>query len=187
MFTCWFFRVSREPPAEAPTSSLAAVREAACRQDRTPGPHHRHRLPLITPGGTVIPTGYAAALEPDRTVTMIDGDPFRSGDLFLTSLAATLGPAAIAVVLTGMLDDGAQGVRAIKRRGGRVRVQDPKTARAPGMPSSAMPTGCVDLVLPLDRLAACLVDLTMAPGGADLLTVPMPPWAQLHPGTRTSA
>jgi two-component system chemotaxis response regulator CheB len=143
--------------------------------------------PLHAPGVTVIPTGYTAHLEPDRTTTISDGDPLHSGDEFLHSLAHTTGPAAIAVILTGMLDDGANGVRAIKLHGGRVLVQDPHTARAPGMPSHAMATGCVDHVLPLHRIPAGLIALTMAPGGADLLTVPMPPWAQPHTPTRNSA
>ena len=77
-----------------------------------------------------------------------------------------------------MLRDGAQGVRAIKRHGGRVLVQDSATARASGMPSSATATGCVDLVLPLYRIAPALIALTMAPA-ADLLIVPTPPWADL--------
>jgi two-component system chemotaxis response regulator CheB len=136
--------------------------------------------PLLTPGVTVIPHGHTATLEPDGTTTLVNGDALHAGDQFLHSLADIAGQAAIAVILTGMLADGAHGVRAIKRRGGRVLVQDPHTARAPSMPSNAMATGCVDHVLPLHRIAAGLVALTMAPGGADLLTVPMPPWAQLH-------
>jgi two-component system chemotaxis response regulator CheB len=65
-----------------------------------------------------------------------------------------------------MLHDGARGVRLVKRHGGRVLAQDPATARAGSMPSSAIATGCVDFVLPPHRLAAALVALTMAPGGA---------------------
>jgi hypothetical protein len=68
-------------------------------------------------------------------------------------------------VLTGLLRDGAQRIRAIKRRGGRVLVQDPTAARAAGMPSAIIATGCVDFVLPLDRIAPALVALTIAPGG----------------------
>jgi two-component system, chemotaxis family, protein-glutamate methylesterase/glutaminase len=86
----------------------------------------------------------------------------------------------IGVVLTGMLKDGTKGVRAVKRHGGRVLAQDPATARASGMPSSAIATGCVDFVLPMHRIAPALVALTMAPGAAELLTVPTPPWASLH-------
>lgn len=79
-----------------------------------------------------------------------------------------------------MLYDGTRGVRAIKRNGGRVLVQDPSTARAASMPSSAIATGCVDFVLPLARIGPALIALTMAPGGADLLAVPTPSWARLH-------
>lgn len=143
--------------------------------------------PLVAPGVTVVPPGYCAVLEPNRTITLTQGDALRSGDRFLHSLARTHGSAAIAVILTGMQRDGADGARAIKRHGGRVLVQDPHTAQAPSMPSNTMATGCVDHVLPLHRIAAGLVALTMAPGGADLLTVPIPPWAQLHTPTGTSA
>ena len=48
---------------------------------------------------------------------------------------------------------------------------DPDTARAASMPASAIATGCVDFVLPLDRIAPALTALTMAPGAADLFTV----------------
>jgi two-component system chemotaxis response regulator CheB len=67
----------------------------------------------------------------------------------------------------------------VKRHGGRVLAQDPATARAASMPSSAIATGCVDFVLPPHRLAAALTALTMAPGGASLLAVPVPHWACL--------
>lgn len=139
-----------------------------------------HGTPLYHPGVTVIPPGYLATVEPTHHLTLADADSPRGGDSLLTSLAVVAGPAAIAVVLTGMLHDGAQGVRAIKRNGGRVIVQDPSTARAASMPSSAIATGCVDFVLPLARITPALIALTMAPGGADLLAVPTPSWARLH-------
>jgi hypothetical protein len=62
-----------------------------------------------------------------------------------------------ACVLSGMLRDGTEGIRAVKRHGGRVLAQDPATARAAGMPSSALATGCVDFVLPPRRIAAALI------------------------------
>jgi two-component system chemotaxis response regulator CheB len=85
----------------------------------------------------------------------------------------------IAVVLTGMLDDGARGVRAVKRHGGRVLVEDPQTARASSMPAHAIATGCVDFTLPNHRIAAALLTLAVAPGGAELFAVPTPAWASL--------
>lgn len=132
------------------------------------------------PGVTVVPPGTEAVVDGRRLLRVGVGNPVRAGDTLLTSLAGAFGRAAIGVVLTGMLHDGSEGVRAVKRAGGRVLVQDPTTARAAGMPSSAIATGCVDFVLPVHRLAAALVTMVMAPGGAELLAVPTPAWARLH-------
>jgi two-component system chemotaxis response regulator CheB len=94
-----------------------------------------------------------------------------SGDPLLESVAAAYGRRSIAVVLTGRLDDGAAGLRALKAAGGRGLVQDPATAAAPGMPMAAMSTGCYDFALTPDRLASALVALVAVPGAADLLSV----------------
>lgn len=140
----------------------------------------RRGQPVDAPGVTVIPGGTAATVDQLRRLSILDTDGFHGGDELLVSAAAVMGPAVIGVVLTGMLKDGTAGVRAIKRHGGRVLAQDPVTARADGMPSSAIATGCVDFVLSPHRIAAALVALTMAPGAAELFTVPTPPWASLH-------
>ena len=100
------------------------------------------------------------------------------GDAALASAAEAFGPSAIAVVFSGMLDDVTAGVRAIKRRGGRVLAQDPSTALAARMPAGAIATGCVDYVLPPKRLGTAVTALTMAPGGAELLVVAAPHWAR---------
>jgi two-component system chemotaxis response regulator CheB len=47
------------------------------------------------------------------------------------------------------------------------------------MPANAIATGCADFVLPPDRLTSALLALTTAPGAAELLAVPLPPWARL--------
>jgi two-component system chemotaxis response regulator CheB len=60
-----------------------------------------------------------------------------------------------------------------------VFVQDPDDAEAPGMPNAALATGCVEHALPLALVAPALVSYVMAPGAADLLAVPVPPWARL--------
>lgn len=132
------------------------------------------------PGVTVIPGGSTATLDETHRLHLTDSDGFGGGDALLSSAAATASSAVIGIVLTGMLRDGTEGIRAIKRHGGRVLAQDPATARAPSMPCSAIATGCVDFVLPLHRIAPALVALIMAPGGAELLSVPTPPWARLH-------
>lgn len=141
----------------------------------------QHDMTLDPGTVTVMPRGCITTLGADYRLSVAPSDHVTHGDALLASAAKFAGPRAIGVVLTGMLHDGAQGVRAIKRRGGRVLVEDPATARAPSMPSHAIATGCVDFVLPARRIAAALIALTMAPGAADLLTVPTPAWATLHP------
>ena len=95
-----------------------------------------------------------------------------SADLLFASAAECHRERAIAVVLTGKQQDGAAGAWAVKAMGGRVLAQDPATCEAPDMPAAAIRSGCVDFVLPLDRIAAVLVALTMAPGTAPLFRVP---------------
>lgn len=134
------------------------------------------------PGVTVIPGGTSATLTGHRELILEQaaGPVNLGGDALLAS-AARPGP-VIGVILSGMLTDGTQGIRAVKRNGGRVLAQDPATARAASMPASALATGCVDFALPPHRLAPALVALTMAPGGANLLAVPAPHWAALGTG-----
>lgn len=135
---------------------------------------------LDRPGVTVIPRGCTATFGAGYEISVQAADVLGGGDTLMSSAARAGGAAVIGVVLTGMLHDGAQGVRAIKRHGGRVLVEDPSTARAGGMPSAAIATGCIDFVLPAHRISAALIALTMAPGGADLLAVPTPAWATPH-------
>lgn len=82
-----------------------------------------------------------------------------SADLLFESMAAAYGSRAIAVVLTGTGLDGAMGVRAIKKRGGTVIVQDETTSEFFGMPSAAISTGMVDFVLGLDEIVTALETL----------------------------
>jgi two-component system chemotaxis response regulator CheB len=130
------------------------------------------------PGVTLVPAQTTATVDGlgrwELTETTPGGWP---GDTLLASSAAHT--PTIAMIFTGSLADGADGCRAVKRRGGRVLVQDPATARASSMPAAAIATGCADFVLPPDRMAVALLALTTAPGAADLLAVPLPPWARL--------
>jgi two-component system, chemotaxis family, protein-glutamate methylesterase/glutaminase len=82
-----------------------------------------------------------------------------SADLLFESVAASYRERAIAVVLTGTGSDGDMGVQAVKSMGGVVIAQDPETAEFAGMPRTAVETGCVDFVLPLEEIAAKLVAL----------------------------
>lgn len=83
-------------------------------------------------------------------------------DHLLRSMAADLGPRAIAVVLTGTGADGSASLAAIRATGGTVLVQDPAEAAFDGMPRSALATGQVVKVAPLAGLATALVALAKA-------------------------
>src|SRR5215467_3681009 len=73
-------------------------------------------------------------------------------DIMFGSVAAVYGDAAIGVILSGSNRDGADGIAAIKRAGGTTIAQDPSTAEYRIMPQAAIDTGCVDLVISLDRM-----------------------------------
>jgi two-component system chemotaxis response regulator CheB len=82
-----------------------------------------------------------------------------SADLLFESTAASYRERAIAVVLSGSGRDGSMGVKAIKKMGGTVIVQDEKTSEFFGMPEAAQQTGMVDFVLPLPDIAPALQTL----------------------------
>jgi two-component system chemotaxis response regulator CheB len=87
-----------------------------------------------------------------------------SVDVFLRSAAACYGASLATVILTGMGDDGADGIRSVKRAGGYVIAQDEATSVVWGMPRAAAATGLVDDVLPLSRIAETLQRLVGAGG-----------------------
>jgi two-component system, chemotaxis family, protein-glutamate methylesterase/glutaminase len=82
-----------------------------------------------------------------------------SADLLFESVAASYKERAIAVVLSGTGSDGAMGVKAIKKMGGTVIIQDEKSCEFFGMPAAALQTGCVDFILPLDEIPSALLTL----------------------------
>jgi two-component system chemotaxis response regulator CheB len=88
-----------------------------------------------------------------------------SADLLFESAAAGFGERAIAVVLSGSGSDGTMGVRAIKKMGGTVIVQDQQTSEYYGMPGAAVQTGAVDFVLPLEEIAPALQTLVSGQSG----------------------
>jgi len=82
-----------------------------------------------------------------------------SGDRLLESLAAAYGSRAGGAVLTGMGDDGARGLRAIRERGGFTMAQDEASSVVWGMPAAAMRMGATDQLFPIEHMAIKLVQL----------------------------
>ena len=81
-------------------------------------------------------------------------------DALFRSAARWAGPRVIGVVLTGALDDGKTGMRAIKQRGGIAIVQDPLEAPFPSMPLSVMHDIKVDYSLSLREIGPLLTKLS---------------------------
>lgn len=82
-------------------------------------------------------------------------------DPLFRSAALSCGPAAVGVVLTGGLDDGSAGLRAIKDCGGIAVVQDPEDAHEPSMPRAALDAVEPDHVVALAELPALLLRLAV--------------------------
>jgi two-component system chemotaxis response regulator CheB len=80
-----------------------------------------------------------------------------SADVLFRSVADVFGPGALAVVLTGMGEDGTRGARAIRDAGGQVLAQDEATSVVWGMPGQVVRAGLANRVLPLDLIAPELV------------------------------
>jgi two-component system, chemotaxis family, protein-glutamate methylesterase/glutaminase len=75
-------------------------------------------------------------------------------DVLFRSVAETFGQRALAIVLTGMGQDGLRGAESIRSRGGRILVQDEASSVVWGMPGFISKAGLADAVLPLPELAA---------------------------------
>jgi two-component system chemotaxis response regulator CheB len=85
-------------------------------------------------------------------------------DTLFRTAARTYGQRVIAVLLTGMLDDGTAGVMAVKMRGGVAIVQNPDDALYPDMPRNAIENvEDIDHILPLSDIPSILVALVNAP------------------------
>ncbi|MEP0747337.1 MULTISPECIES: chemotaxis protein CheB [unclassified Coleofasciculus] len=81
-------------------------------------------------------------------------------DVLFRSAARSYGNQAIGVVLTGMLDDGASGLYAVKEQGGKAIVQDPFDALHASMPIQAMKAVEVDWCVPVAEMGALLIEMT---------------------------
>jgi two-component system chemotaxis response regulator CheB len=120
----------------------------------------------------VLQPGTVYVARPDRHLTITQEQQVRysnghrirhvlsSANPLFKSAAETFGPGTIGVVLTGTDGDGTDGVQAIKNSGGIVIAQDERTSEHFGMPQSAITSGAVDYVLPVDEIAPILQRLT---------------------------
>jgi two-component system, chemotaxis family, protein-glutamate methylesterase/glutaminase len=137
--------------------SRIAVREAEDKEPFCPG--HAY----------LAPAGYHLLIESDRSLSL-SVDPrvnhsCPSIDVLFESAADVFAASLIGIVLTGGNADGAQGLKAIKARGGLAVVQDPQTASAKAMPRAALETAPVDHVVDLMQIAPLLVRMSALEDG----------------------
>jgi two-component system, chemotaxis family, protein-glutamate methylesterase/glutaminase len=94
-------------------------------------------------------------------IRLWDGAPIRgfrpSGTVLFQSLATACGPGAAGLVLSGMGDDGADGLQAVRARGGWTAAQGPATSIIYGMPRAAIERGAAAETLELEEIPAALV------------------------------
>jgi len=115
----------------------------------------------VCPGGRcieIVPSDRGPALRvvaPDRGSHYVP-----SVNQLFSSAARVLGDKAIGVVLTGMGDDGAEGVRDIYKRGGAVLIEAPETAVVSGMPLAAQRSGIKHQSLGIWALGDMLAELS---------------------------
>lgn len=148
-------------------------------------PTHRSALSEILSRATKIPVTEVTdgvRIEPDHiyvipanTTMLIEDGALRLAarhvkrglhmpvDEFLQSLAEDRKDSAIGVILSGTASDGTEGCLAIRAAGGITIAQDERSARFTSMPSQAIRSGCVDLVLPPKGIARELVRLGKHP------------------------
>jgi two-component system chemotaxis response regulator CheB len=102
-----------------------------------------------------------------------------AADPMFRSLAECWGPCAVAVVLSGALDDGSAGAVAVTAAGGVVIVQDPRDALVPSMPSSAIAADSPERVVPVEDMARALQELlgepVPDPEGGSTMSEPVQP------------
>jgi len=129
-----------------------AVREAR------DGDRLERGLVLIAPGGRHMQLRKAGG---QYFAQVADGPPVNrhkpSVDVLFRSAAECAGRDALAIILTGMGDDGARGMKLMHDRGARTIAQDEETCVVFGMPKEAIGIGAVDDVMPLDRVAAAIM------------------------------
>ncbi len=93
-------------------------------------------------------------------VELVDGPPVNrhkpSVDVLFRSVAQAAGPHSAGAILTGMGDDGAEGLLEMRQAGALTIAQDEVTSTVFGMPREAIKRGAARIVLPLDRIASAL-------------------------------
>ena len=124
--------------------------------------------------GMKLEPGHVYLNPPGKNVAVFNSSlhllkPVKSGainmpiDFFFRSLSEDQGEKAIGVILSGTASDGTLGIKSIKGEGGMAMVQQPDTAKYDGMPRSAIETGLIDFILPVEKMPETLMGYVQHP------------------------
>ena len=112
---------------------------------------------LIAPGGRHMQLRKAGG---QYYAVVADGPPVNrhkpSVDVLFRSVAECAGKDVLALILTGMGDDGARGMKLLHERGARTIAQNEESCVVFGMPKEAIKLGAVNEILPLSQMAAAI-------------------------------
>lgn len=119
-------------------------------------------------GETVVQSAHIYVVPPDHdvevresvstTTLQLKKGPKPSIDRLFSTAAAVYGDRLISIVLSGLGSDGAEGVRAVKKAGGTVIVQDPQTAGFAAMPLSIAPP-FIDMTAPPEAMGRLILEI----------------------------
>jgi len=142
------------------TASFAARLNRLCEIDVFEAKDGQRVVPgraLIAPGGKHMMLRRSGA---QYHVEVVDGPVVNrhrpSVDVLFRSVAKYAGRNALGVIMTGMGDDGARGLKEMHDAGARTIAQDEDTCVVYGMPKEAVKLGAVDRIMPLQHIAAAL-------------------------------
>ncbi|MBI5606095.1 MAG: chemotaxis response regulator protein-glutamate methylesterase [Deltaproteobacteria bacterium] len=117
--------------------------------------------------GLVIPGGLHGRIEKDRLgffLTLSDDPPVNhhrpSVDVLFSSMAEKVGGKGIGILLTGMGEDGARGLLAMRKKGAGTLAQDESTSTIFGMPQAAIKLGAAQEVAPLEEIPVWMIKKT---------------------------
>jgi two-component system chemotaxis response regulator CheB len=143
------------------TGAFAARLDQYCEIEVLEAKHGDRVIPgraLIAPGGKHMTLKRSGA---QYLVEISDGPPVNrhrpSVDVLFRSVAKWAGPNALGIIMTGMGDDGAIGLKEMRDAGAKTAAQDEKTCVVYGMPKEAVKLNAVEQVIPLNSIAELIV------------------------------
>ncbi len=134
-------------------AGVSRIRVCSAQEGDRPAPGHAY----FPPDNRHLELGESGRLHCSDSLPV---DGYRPNtDLLLSSLARGHGAGAVGILLTGMGQDGAQGMLDIFRAGGQTIAQDEQSSTVFGMPRRAIELNAARHVLPLDQIGPCLLRL----------------------------